>query len=255
MSQSKGRSLPLAPLRRLVNDLMKFSLRTPNVTVERRMRLAALVAARQTWPNRPAWSAIFLKAYATVAARRPVLRRSFMAFPWPHLYEHPCNVASVTIERSLDGEEAVFFAQLRSPERKSIAELDAYLRRCKEAPLEEIGTFRRLLRQGRTPWPLRPLLWWLAFNVSGKQRSRLLGTFGLTSTGALGAGMTEIVTALTANLHFGLLDDSGDLDVRLAIDHRVLNGATGARALVEMEDVLTHEILDELHRPTVRLAS
>ena len=254
MIQPKGRRLALSPSRRLVADLMTFSRHTPTIVAERRVRLAALVAARQTWQNRPAWSAIFLKAYATVAARRPVLRRSFMAFPWPHLYEHPCNVASVTIERSLDGEEAVFFTQLRSPERKSVAELDSFLRHCKEAPLQEIGAFRRALRQGRTPWPLRPLLWWLAFNVSGKQRSRLLGTFGLTSIGAFGAGLTRIVTPLTTNLHFGLLDESGDLDVRLSFDHRVLDGGTAARALVELEDVLIHETLDELHTPPVALA-
>jgi hypothetical protein len=254
MTQPKGRSLPLSPSRRLVADLMTFSRRTPTIVAERRMRLAELVAARRTWQNRPAWSAIFLTAYATVSARRPVLRRSFMAFPRPHLYEHPCNVASVTIERSLAGEEAVFFAQLRSPESRSVAELDFFLRQCKEAPLEEIGAFRRALRQGRTPWPLRPALWWLAFNLSGKQRSRLLGTFGLTSIGAFGAGLTRIVTPLTTNLHFGLLDERGDLDVRLSIDHRVLDGATGARALVELDDVLIHETLDELRRPVVSLA-
>ena len=104
-------------------------------------------------------------------------------------------------------------------------------------------------------WPLRPLLWWLAFNLSGRHRSRLLGTFGLTSIGAFGAGLTRIITPLTTNLHFGVLDERGELDVRLSIDHRVLDGATAARALSEMEDVLGCEILDELRRPAVNLAA
>jgi pyruvate/2-oxoglutarate dehydrogenase complex dihydrolipoamide acyltransferase (E2) component len=34
--------------------------------------------------------------------------------------------------------------------------------------------------------------------------------------------------------------------VRITYDHRVLDGATVARALAELERVLTHEILTEL---------
>jgi hypothetical protein len=237
-----------------VVELMALSRSTPTVVVERRMSLAALVAARRTWPNRPAWSTIFVKAYATVAARWPVLRQSYMSFPWGRLYEHPISVASVAVERTVDGEDVIFFAQVRSPEEKSLAELEAFLRQCKEAPLETIGPFRRELRLARTPWPLRPLVWWVASNFSGKQRAQMLGTFGLTSLGSLGAGVLRVISPLTTNLHFGIMDERGDLDVRLSIDHRVLDGATAARALIELEEVLVSEILEELRSPPLGLA-
>lgn len=119
--------------------------------------------------------------------------------------------------------------------------------------MERIRDFRRALRQGRRPWPLRPLMWWLAFNLSGKKRSRLIGTFGLTTLGSLGVGVTRILTPLTSNLYFGVFDDRGRVDVRLAFDHRVLDGGTAARALADLETVLTHETLAELYRPTVGL--
>jgi hypothetical protein len=228
---------------------MALSRHTPTVVAERRMRLSELVEAREEWSPRPCWSAIFLKAFGAVAARNPVLRRTFMPFPRPHLYEHPVNVASVAIERRYAGEEAVFIAQARSPEEWDLHDLDAFLRHCKEAPLETVGSFRRVLRQAQTPWPIRPLLWWVTSSLSGRMRSRLLGTFGLTSVGAYGAGLARVVSPLTTTLHFGLFDAAGNLDVRLSFDHRVLDGATAARALSELEDVLVADVLDELRLP------
>lgn len=51
---------------------------------------------------------------------------------------------------------------------------------------------------------------------------------------------------MTLTLHFGLFDDQGNLPIRVTIDHRAIDGATIARALVAMEQVLLTEILDEL---------
>ena len=44
------------------------------ITIDRRMKLAALVAARRACLPRPSWSAIFIKAFAIIAARTPELR-------------------------------------------------------------------------------------------------------------------------------------------------------------------------------------
>jgi hypothetical protein len=47
-------------------------------------------------------------------------------------------------------------------------------------------------------------------------------------------------------IHYGLMDDKGCLDVRLAFDHRVLDGAPAAEALGSLEATLLGEILDEV---------
>lgn len=47
MSRPTGRYIPVSYFRRLVTDLMYFSAKVPSVTIERRMDLAPLVAARQ----------------------------------------------------------------------------------------------------------------------------------------------------------------------------------------------------------------
>ena len=51
---------------------------------------------------------------------------------------------------------------------------------------------------------------------------------------------------LTSTLHCGMFDDRGNLPMRMTFDHRALDGANAARALVELEKVLLGEILEEV---------
>src|SRR5262249_49757814 len=152
--------------------LIHFARKVPSVPVQRRMNLAPLVEVRQAANPRPSWCAIFAKAYGFVAAARPELRRAYLSFPRPHLYEHPINTASVAVARRYGDEDAVFFGPLRAPETQGLLELDAHLRRFKEEPLESIGLFRRVLRTSRLPRPLRRALWWFGLNVSGRKRAK-----------------------------------------------------------------------------------
>jgi hypothetical protein len=210
------------------------------------MHLRPLVLARQLARPRPSWTVLFAKAYAAVAARTPELRRSYLSFPRPHLYEHATSVASVAVEREYRGEPGVFFGQLREPDRKGLAELDRQLRVLREAPLESVAAFRKSLRLTRLPLPLRRLGWWVGLNVSGRKRAGLLGTFAVSAYGGLGASSLHPLSPLTTTLNFGPIEPDGGVDVRLIYDHRVLDGATVARALEELERVLLGEIVNEL---------
>ena len=246
MPHATGRNLPLSPARRLVGDLLHFARQVPSVPVQRRMELADVVAARQAAQPRPSWCVIFLKAYAQVAAARPELRRAYLTFPRPHLYEHPVNVASLAVERQVGAEDAVLFAQLRHPESQTLLELDAQLHRFKDQPIATIGAFRRALRLSRWPAPLRRLMWWLGLNVWGRKRAHYLGTFGLSVYAGLGASSLHPLSPLTTILNYGVFAADGSVDVRLVYDHRVLDGAGVARALRHMEQVLHTDILAEL---------
>jgi hypothetical protein len=48
-----------------------------------------------------------------------------------------------------------------------------------------------------------------------------------------------------SQLHYGMIDPAGGLDMRLSFDHRVLDGVTAAKALADLEGVLLDEILQE----------
>ena len=246
MSNQTGRNLPISPFRNLVIELTHFCQQVPGATIERHMDLSKLVAARQACVPRPNWCVLFLKAMSIVAARQPELRRTYMPFPWPHLYEHPINVANFTIERRYRDEDVVFFVQVRSPERRSLIELEQIMHTCKTEPVEAVKFFRRAIRMSKVPWPFRRPTWWVSLNLLGKLRSHNFGTFSVTSVAAQGAGIVVMTTLLTSTLHYGLFDDRGILPMRMTFDHRVLDGGVAARALVGLEEVLMTEILQEL---------
>jgi hypothetical protein len=248
MAKEAGRSYPLSPFRRLVTDLMRFSQRVPAVTVERRLNVAALAAARQGCTPRPAWAVVFAKAFALVARSHPPLRRSYMAFPRARLYEHPYSTVAVNVERHLGDEAVVAQCLIRRPDDRSLAELDRIVRSFQAEPLGRLRWYRRAMAMSRVPWPIRLFLWWGALNVFGRRRCHNFGTFGVSSVAAQGAGLLHLIPLLTAMLHYGLIDEAGDLDLRLTFDHRVLDGAAAARVLVELERTLQGTILSELTR-------
>lgn len=246
MPQPTGRKLALSLPRRIIIDLMHFARQVPSIPVQRRMNLAAVVAARQAAGPRPSWVSIFTKAYALVAQRWPELRRAYMSFPIPHLYEHPGNVASLAVERQFEDEQAVFFGLVRSPEERGLLELDSKLHGFKEAPLKSIGAFRRMLLVARLPRPLRRLAWWIGLNAWGRKRAAFFGTFGVTVYSGLGAASLHPLTPCTTCLNYDVIDECGEVDVRITYDHRVLDGANIARVLADMEEVLNVAIVNEL---------
>jgi hypothetical protein len=246
MAKPVGRWLPLSPFRRVVTDLMKFSREVPSCTADRRMDLRPLIAARDACTNRPSWCVLFGKAYALLGRDYPALRRSYVKFPWAHLYEHPHHVMTLNLERQFGDESIVLYCLIRAPENRSVAAMDVLVRHHKDAPLESLRSFQRSRDIGRIPWPLRNWFWWASLNVSGRRRCHNFGTFGISSIAAQGAGLMHLIPVLTSTLHYGLLDDEGQIEVRVSWDHRVMDGAPVGRALRDLESVLNREMVREL---------
>jgi hypothetical protein len=241
----RGKSLSLSRPRRLIGDLMHFAAGVPGIPVQRHMDLAAVAAARAARSDRPPWPAVFAKAFALVAARFPEFRRAYCKFPRPHLYEYPVSVASVAVEKEYRGERAVLGVKVKDPAGRPLAEIGRLIRQAADAPVESVKDFRRALRVAGLPRPMRRLLWWVGLNV-GRQRANYFGTFGVTAYPALGAESLHPLAPLTATLTYGLVGPGGRTGVRLVYDHRVLDGATAARAMAVLEDVLNAQIAREL---------
>jgi hypothetical protein len=235
-------------------DLLAFAKAIPSVPVQRDMNIEPVVTAREHLDSTTAigWCAIFTKAFGITAAQFPELRRAYVSFPRPHLYEHPYSIASVAIERQYQGENAIFWGHLRTPERQSLRDLQEHLRRLKMDPVESIGLFRRALLIGRFPRPLRRAAWWIGLNSSGAKRAHRLGTFGVSVYSGLGAESLHPLSPLTTTLNYGVIQRDGKVAVRFIYDHRVLDGATVARALGHMEGALKGEILAELRQEHLR---
>ena len=255
MNKPRGKSIAISPFRGLVIDLMHFSQKVPTVTIDRRMQLGPLLAARLNCDPRPTWTAMFVKAYAIVAARQPMLRRCYMAFPWPRFFENPKNIVTLNVRRKVDGEGVVLQDQIRCPENRSLLEIDARIRRCKEAPVTQIKAYNRVTKLSYWPRFVRRGIMWATLNVFGRRRCHNMGTFGITTVAEHGAGVLNLVPVLTSTIHYGLFDDKGSLDVRLSFDHRVLDGADAAQALAALEQALLSEILAEVRGMALRCES
>lgn len=247
MARIGGRTFGLSLPRRWVGDLLAVSASNPLITFERRMNLAAVAEARAAATPKPAWSLLFTKAYALVSQRRPELRRAYIPWPRPHLFEAETSLAALAIEREFAGEPAVFFGLIRTPDRQALPDLVGHLERWQRDPIESLGDFRRLLRMSRWPRMFRRALWYYGLNTSGERRAKHFGTFGVSVTAGLGAAGKNLISPLTTTLNYSPFDADYNLDVRLHFDHRVLDGAVVARAMTDLESTLNTEILAELH--------
>jgi hypothetical protein len=241
----RGRSIPLPPSRRFICDLMRASMRVPTVPVQRCMHLKKVIQARAALAVRPPWTALFSKAFALVARDMPELRRAYVKFPWPHLYEYPVSRVSIAIERDYLGEKAVFIGLIRDPAAMPLPALARAIRDLRETPIDSSKDFQRLLRLSRMPTPVRRLAWWIGLNL-GRQRGNYFGTFGITSYSRLGAESLHPLSPCTATINYGVIAGDGSVPVRISYDHRVLDGSTIARALERVEALLTGEICGEL---------
>jgi hypothetical protein len=247
MPEPKGRTLPLSGPRTFITDMLHFARRIPTVPVCREMNVGELIGPRRNHPARPSWALVFMKAYSLVCRDHPELRRALVTWPRARLYEHPQSVCALAMEREYQGEEGVFVGLFRAPEAQSLAELQHWLDWYKTTPLEEIGFYRQSLRVSRLPGFVRRFLWWSTLEVSGFKRAKRFGTFGLSSYGGLGAESLHPISPLTTMLTFGPIEPAtGRVRVKIIYDHRVLDGATIARRLADVEHALLGPILDEL---------
>ncbi len=241
----RGRAVKLSPARRLVGDLMRFSIGIPRVTVQRQMNIRRLLEARSACDPRPSWTVLFLKGYALLSKETPDLRRAYIKFPIHQLYEYPESVASVAHEREHEGERIVLLSKIKGPEQRPIPELDRLMREARSLPISEIKDFRRSLKLARAPALFRWATMWLGLNL-GKRRGHYFGTFQLSVYSGLGAESLNPLTPLTTLLNYGPIDADGTVTVRIHYDHRVMDGATIARALERFENILNGEVAEEV---------
>jgi hypothetical protein len=241
----RGRVVRVSPCRRMTVDLMRFTMTVPSYPAQRIMQLAAVIAARNASPARPPWPGIFAKAYAMAAQDNPDLRRIYLKFPWPHLYEYPSSIATIVIERDCAGETCVLPCVIKDPAARSLTEIGTTIRQAAEAPIEDVKEFRRFFRIARVPGLLRRPLLWTAFNV-GRLRANSFGTFGCTAVPALGAEALNGPLPNAGLVMWGIFEPDGRLPLRLCFDHRVYDLGGAARALARIEEILNGPIVAEL---------
>ncbi len=224
---------------------MRASIRVPFVSLQRTFNVRQLTEARALAAQPPGWAAIFVKAFCLVAKDEPVLRTLYAKWPWPHLYELPRSVGMVAIARVEDGEDCVLPQKVGTADEMTLIEVDALIRHAKDAPVEQVPAFRKILRTTRLPLPLRRLFWVVGLNF-GRQRANYFGSFGVTSVAAYGGGELHALSPGPFILSYGVLKPDQTIDVVIRWDHRITDAALIAKAMTRLEQVLNTEISAEL---------
>ncbi len=241
----KGRKIGLSLPRRLIVEHLRLSMDVPTCSLVGTLDLAPLVAARARLATRPAWTAIFAKAQALAAQQVPELRRIFVKLPWPHFYEVPSSVAAVVVEREIDGEPALLYALIKSPETLLLLGISERIRQAKSAPLSDFKNLKLALMVARLPQPLRRLAVWMGRNI-GRQAPNQFGTFGISTVVLDGIAFPNPRTHWTSFLIYGPIGPDGRMELNLTFDHRVLDGSHSVAAFQALQAALSGPILAEL---------
>jgi hypothetical protein len=230
--------------RRVIIDLMRASADIPFVAVRRTLSIGRLAAARKSLRNRPAWAAIFAKAFAILAAEQPILRRVYLKWPWPHFYDFPQTLAMIVVAPDATPDGVLLFP-VKAPDLTSLAEADAMIRSAKSQPIEATPFFRKTMMVTRLPQPLRRLAWAIGLNF-GRQRGNYLGTLLITSVAAFGGGEVEALGPQSFILSYDKVSDDGTIDVMIRWDHRIADAAFIGGELSRLEQILNNQLADEI---------
>lgn len=241
----RGRSKSLSVARALITDLTWASGGPSLVGIARNVPATELDAARKSAAERIPWVIIFAKAFALTAREFPSLRQVYLPAPWPHLYEYPGSVVSITVERNVGDEPVIINCRITDPASVPLAKAASILRYTVESPLQNIQEYRRHALIGRLPWPLRRMLWWIGFNV-GRLRANYFGTFTLSTMAAYGNEVMLPLRTATTFLSYNPLQPDGTIKVLMWWDHRVYDGGTASRAIARLGELVNGPVLDEL---------
>lgn len=235
-------SIPVS--RRLSWDLLAFHHNIPLCAHDRLMNLTVVSQARDNCIERVSWPALFMKAYGLVALEVPELRQTWYRWPWAHLYQHPCSVATLTVQRQVNDEPWLFWGQIRKPEAQPLTELQQSIDRFRNDDPPRV--FSKQWQLAHLPTPFRRAIWWWNLNVETRKRATRIGTFFLSTLSGLGAEIQLPPSVQTGCLTYGPLDESGVARVTLAYDHRIMDGALVAQILQRLEQTLNETLAAEL---------
>lgn len=243
-SHRDGQRFRVPASRRLTWDLMWFNQDIPLCAHDRRMELGEVAAAREACKVRVGWPVLFLKAFAFVAREFPELRQTWYRWPWAHLYQHPCSVGSLTVQREIAGEPWLFWGLISSPDCKPLDAIQQQVDHFRDGEIRVV--FRRQRRLSKLPTLIRRAIWWWNLNIATKKRATRVGTFFLSTLASRGAEIQVPPSVHTCCMTYGPLDDRGISRVTIAYDHRIMDGAIVATILQRLEETLRTEIVAEL---------
>ena len=241
-----GRRLSFSNGRRLVDDVIRISTKMPMAAFSSEWDVERVAKLRRMAKPKISWNVLMMKAHAIVCRENEMLRRSYVRFPYPHLYEHHQNVCMMTIGREHQGEERLFFARFNEPDNYTLVELQELYDKYRKAPVEEIKQFRHQITFAKFPSLVRRFGWWALFNLWPQKRASHMGTFGMSISGHRGAMGSQHLGFNTTILGVDPNPRKGVAKMLLTFDHQILDGAPATEIFAQGQRMLATAVAKEL---------
>ncbi len=241
-----GQRIKLTNGRRLVDDVIHMANKMPMAGLSGDFDSGLVAKFRRYTTPKIAWNVLYMKAYACVCRNNSALRRSYVGFPWGHLYEHHENVCMMTMAREYQGEERLFFARFNAPDNASLVTLQEQYDHYRKAPVEEIKQFRHQIQFAKAPALVRKFAWWTLYNVWPQKRASHMGTFGMSISGYKGSYGAQHLGPNTTIVGVDPFPRKGVSRIVLTFDHRVIDGTPATKALQNLNHMLTTTVKVEL---------
>lgn len=243
----KGKRVKLSNGRRLVDEVIRAASKMPMASYLRDFDVSELNELRRKTRPKISWNVIYMKAYSIIAEKNPVLRQSYVGFPWPYAYQHESNVCLLTMSREYEDEDRLLFARFHQPESRSLADLQSQYDHFRKAPVRSIKQFRHQIRFAKAPFFLRRMAWWVMLNLWPRKRASHLGTFGMTLSRYKDAYAPKILGPNPTILGVDVMPKKGIAKFSLTFDHQLIDGVPVVNLIDEVYRTLNGVIADELH--------
>ncbi|QKG20151.1 2-oxo acid dehydrogenase subunit E2 [Actinomadura verrucosospora] len=248
--------VPVPAERRHTLTFLSWSRGAAPVFLDTEVDMSAVVAHRRAAEQagrRYSMVAYVLHAAGRVLARHPDANAALRGRSRPRIARYGTVNAKVALDKRLNGQRVVLAALLTGVHRSSLEQIQGELEYWRRGDPDHMQEFAGLRKMQRMPWPLRS--WANSSAVSSlRRRPHTMGTFAVSSLGhrpvngfhsfggttiTLGVGQTTE----RAVIRDGTLASAPVMQLNLAFDHRVIDGAHAADVLTEIKDALEGFVL------------
>ncbi len=176
--------------------------------MQRTMDLAALVEARAACDQRISWNAIFVRAYALVAARHRELRRTYMPFLGRITTNIPLML-QLSVSNASMLMKSVCSSQNCSGQNARHLSRSTVRSACSSQSQSSLLMHSRLrLRLGQSIMADSSPAMVGALNLDGATRATQFGTFGVSTAAAFGGASLFLISPLSTTLNYGQLQSN-----------------------------------------------
>jgi 2-oxoacid dehydrogenases acyltransferase (catalytic domain) len=201
-------------------------------------------------------TALLLKAIGIAQRKHPESRSVLL--PWGQTMVLNRIVAGFTVEKSVDGEPAVYLGVIEDPDSKSLAEISAELQAYAELDIADVPQLAMEERFNHMPWLLRRFILLMGLAVPWIRFRYMPASFGVTSLGKY--GIKGVIPPSVGASTFGVgnvepqaVVRNGQIEIHpmmnliLNFDHRLIDGAPATRFLSDIQNLMEGGLAEYLH--------